>query len=117
MTPNKAIEQVDAKRPNVYSEEDKFTWISEVDGMVRRLVFQEVAAEPYKYPEDGDRELLIPAPFDNVYALYVEAMMDYYNREFQNYNNSAQMFSIRFEEYKKAYIRENMPKSYGSLKI
>lgn len=117
MTPNKVIEQVDAKRPNVYSEEDKFSWLSEVDGMVRRLVYQEVDAEPYKYPEDGDTELLIPAPFDGVYALYVEAMMDYYNREFANYNNSAQMFSIRFEEYKKAYIRENMPRSHGNIKI
>ena len=117
MTPNKVIEQVDAKRPNTYSEEDKLSWISEVDGMVRRLVLQEPQAEPYKYPEDGDTELLIPAPFDGLYAFYVEAMIDYYNREFQNYNNSVQMFSTRFDEYRKAYIRENMPKSVGHIKI
>ena len=117
MTPNKVIEQVDSKRPNSYSEEDKFAWISEVDGMVRRLVMQETKAEPYKYPEDGDTELLIPAPFDGLYEFYVEAMIDYHNREFQNYNNSVQMFSTRFDEFRKAYIRENMPKFAGHIKI
>ena len=90
MTPNKVIERVDKNKPNTYSEEDKFAWISEVDGMVRRLVKLEDKGEPYRYPEDGDTELLVPAPFDSVYQFYVEAMIDYTNREYQNYNNSVQ---------------------------
>lgn len=117
MTPNKVIELIDAKRPNAYSEEDKILWISEVDGMVRRLVFQESEAPAYKYPDDGDKELLVPAPFDGVYAFYVEAMIDYHNREYQNYNNSLTMFNNRFDEYRKAYIRENKPKSAGYFKM
>jgi hypothetical protein len=117
MTPNKAIELIDSKKPNAYSEEDKMSWLSEVDGMVRRLVIKEDAAEPYQYPEDGDKELLIPAPFDMAYIFFIEAMIDYNNREYKNYNNSVSMFSQRFEEYRKAYIRENMPKSAGQFKI
>lgn len=108
MTPNKAIEIIDGLRPNTYSEEIKLGWISELDGMVKRLVIQDDNVIPYSYPEDMDRELLIEAPFDNVYVLYLETMIDYYNREYGNYNNSAMMFEARFTEYKKAYIREHM---------
>lgn len=136
MTPNKAIEVVDRLKPNSYSEEDKLRWIEELDGMVRRLVFQwdetyleeieekskseastekekeECAeilkkAKPYSYPEDMDTELLITAPFENVYPLYLEAQIDYYNREYANYNNSASMFESQYREFKKAYIRKN----------
>lgn len=134
MTPNKAIEIVDRLKPNSYSEEDKLRWIDELDGTVKKLVFQwdekyikdveeqykreEITEEAYKeiidktkqyaYPEDMDRELLIPAPFDNVYTLYLEANIDYHNKEFAHYNNTAMMFEAQFGEYKKAYIREHM---------
>ncbi len=107
MTPSKVIEIVDDLRPNSYDEETKLRWISDLDSIVRRLVFQEADAEPYAFPEDMDRELLIPHPFDNAYELYLEAMIDFYNREYGNYNNSVMMFDNRFTEYKKAYIREH----------
>ena len=133
MTPNKAIEIIDNLRPNSYSEEDKLRWINELDGMVRRLVFQwdekylkEIEAQyksekiteeeynelinktkPYIYPDDMDTELLIPAPYEDVYSLYLEAKIDYHNREYANYNNSAMMFESRYSEYKKDYIRNH----------
>jgi hypothetical protein len=133
MTPNKAIEIVDRVKTNSYNEEDKLRWINELDGMVKRLVFQwddtylksietqykngqiteeaytEIMnkAKPYSYPEDMDRELLIPSPFENVYPLYIEAQIDFHNREYAHYNNSASMFEALYSEYKKAYIREH----------
>ena len=107
MTPNKAIELVDKVRPNAYDDEIKLRWISELDGMVRRLVFGEKEADPYSYPEDMDKELLIPYPYDGLYNLYIESMVDFYNREYGNYNNTALMFEQKFIEYKKAYIREH----------
>lgn len=107
MTPNKVIERVDKVRPNPYDEETKLGWISELDGMVKRLVFQEGEAEPYSFPADMDKELLIEFPYDGLYAEYIEAKIDFYNREYGNYNNSAMMFESRLSEYKKAYIREH----------
>ena len=107
MTPNKAIEIIDKLRPNSYGEEDKLRWINELDGMVQRLVIQTDEIKQYSYPEDMDKELLIPAPFDDVYTLFLEAKIDYHNREYANYNNSAMMFESQFSEYKKAYIREH----------
>lgn len=107
MTPNKAIEIVDRLKSNIYSEEDKLRWISELDGMVQRLVFQNDEVESYSYPEDMDRELLIPAPFEDLYSLYLESKIDYYNREYGNYNNSAIVFEARYSDYKKDYIRKH----------
>lgn len=107
MTPNKAIETVDRLKPNAYSEEDKLGWINELDGMVQRLVIQQDDITRYAYPDDLDRKLLIPAPFDDAYVLFLEAKIDYYNREYGNYNNSAMMFEAQFSEYKKDYIRKH----------
>lgn len=110
MTPNKVIEIVDRLKPNSYSEEDKLRWLNELDGDVQRLVMQLDEVKQYSYPEDMDKELIIPAPFNDVYALYIEARIDYHNREYANYNNSAAMFEARYSEYKKAYIREHQAK-------
>ena len=117
MTPNKAIERANSISPDVYSEESKLQWISELDGMIRRLVLQEEEAEPYKYPADMNKELIVSAPFDGIYELYIMSKVDFHNQEWGKYNNTAQMFHSMFEDYKKAYIRENMPKSSGDFKI
>ena len=112
MTPNKVIERIDEVKPNPYSEETKLGWMSELDGMVKRLVIQELESDikPYIYPEDMDSELLIKYPFDSLYMAYVEARIDFYNHEYGNYNNSAMVFENAFTEYKKAYIREHPAK-------
>ena len=110
MTPNKIIEIVDSIKPNSYDEETKLRWINELEGIVKHVVIQEDDFVPYEYPNDMDKKLLITVPFDNVYQLYVEAMIDYYNKEYGNYNNSNAMFEARFTEYKKDYIRKNMAK-------
>ena len=110
MTPNKVIEHVDSIRPNAYSEEIKLGWISNLDGMVKKLVMQEEDIQSYKYPEDMDKELLITFPFDDLYGMYVESMIDFHNKEYGNYNNSALMFEEKYREYKKAYIREHAAK-------
>lgn len=106
-TPNKVIEIVDRLKPNSYSEEDKLRWINELEGMVQRLVIQADNIIEYVYPDDMDRELMIPAPFEDVYSLFLEAKIDYYNKEIGNYNNSAMMFEAQFSEYKKDYIRKH----------
>lgn len=107
MTPSKAIEIVDRLKPNSYSDEDKLRWINELEGMVQRLVIQADNITQLAYPEDMNKELLVPFPFDDIYTLFLEAKVDYYNREYGNYNNSAIMFEAQFNEYKKAYIREH----------
>ena len=114
MTPSKVIEYIDGIRPNAYDEEVKLKWISNVDCMVKKLVFGHKEVKAYTYPDDMDTELLVKEPFDDVYSFYLESMIDYYNREYANYNNSAMMFEHRFSEYKKAVIRGEIEKPLES---
>ena len=114
-TINKTIERVDRERINVFDTESKFQWLSNLDGVIARVVMQQEPVQ-YEYPDDLDRELLVKEPWDSLYGLYLEAMIDYHNREYNNYNASMTMFNSQFDEFKKTYIRENMPKSAGKIK-
>lgn len=105
MKANKVIERIDAIRPNSYSEEIKLAWINDFEETVQKTVMLSPEIRTLSYPEDMETELLITAPYDNLYCFYLESMIDYYNREYSNYNNSVLMFETRFTEYKKAYIR------------
>ena len=115
-TINKVIEQVDKVKINPYGDEEKFGWISELDGMVRRTVLQEGGTFAYSYPDDGDTELIVPYPYDGIYTHWLEAKIDFYDKRFEDYNNTITMFYALFDDYKKAYIRENTPKSHGKVK-
>ena len=117
MTPNKVIEYVDRVKHNAYGPEEKFAWLSGLDGMIRRVVMQEDGAVAYSYPDDADCDLLVPYPFDDIYSLYMQAKIDFYNKEYDDYNNATAVFQERFDEFKKAYIRENMPVSSGAVKL
>lgn len=114
-TINKTIERVDRERANTFDEESKFQWLADLDGMVATVVMQQEPVE-YEYPRDMDRELLIPTPWERVYGLYLEAMIDYHNREYNEYNAVMVMFNNVFEDFKKAYIRAVMPQSAGGFK-
>jgi Zn ribbon nucleic-acid-binding protein len=68
-----------------------------------------------QFPEDGDEPLLVEAPYDNLYDLYVMAQVDFYNREADNYNNSALAFNTALDEYKKDYHRNHAPIGAGGV--
>lgn len=104
-TMNSVIEYIDNIKPNVYSDDDKYRWMNSLDGMISIEVMEMDEAVEYKLPDDADMELLVKHPYDDIYALYVAAMIDFYNREYNNYNNSVLMFSERYEAFKKWYIR------------
>ena len=51
---------------------------------------------PKAFPEDGDKPLLVEAPYDGLYDLYLMSKVDFYNREADNYNNSALAYNARW---------------------
>ena len=115
-TINKIIEQVEEIKPNVFGEEVKFGWLSQLNGMICRIVMQQEETPELKYPDDMDKDLLVPEPYEGLYALWLMAKIDFYNRDDDDYNNTMLMFNQMFDEYKKLYIRENMPRQAGGYK-
>lgn len=103
-TMNSVIEQVDRLTPNVYTAEDKYSWINTLEGLVAREVMNDDAPE-YDLPGDADTPLLVGHPYDDLYNLYVTAMIYFYNREYEQYNNVTLLFQQRLEQYKAWYSR------------
>lgn len=70
----------------------------------------ELPKYPKTFPEEGDAPaLLVPAPYDSLYDLYLWSKADFVNREPENYNNSAAAYNSALDEWKKAYNRTHMP--------
>ena len=109
MTMNSVIEYVDSVKPNVYDDDVKFRWINTLEGLISREVHGDNAPD-YNLPEDADVPLMVPSPYDDLYGLYVMAMIDFHNREYNDYNNTILMFQARLDQYKVWYIR-NRPTS------
>lgn len=115
MTITEAITQVDTLKPNAYSTTDKISWLSRLDGMVKRLIIdtheggEDVIFSGYDSDTDMETELLVAAPFDDIYLRWLEAQIDYSNAEFNKYNNSILMFNSAFDVFSNYYNRNHMP--------
>lgn len=111
-----AIRKIDSLKHNTYSQNDKIGWMSDLDWIVKREVIdthegaEQVHFTGYGENTDQQTVLLIPAPYDTAYLLWMEAQIDYYNGEYGKYNNAMEMFNETFEGFKNYYNRNHMPK-------
>jgi hypothetical protein len=119
MTIAEVISQVGALKPNTYTPEDKIGWLSSLDARVKsQIIDAHVCNEPiyfYGYDSiaDQETELLVPAPYDEMYLRWLEAMIDYHNSEDDRYNNAIMLFNNAYDGYKKHYTRTHTPLSHG----
>ena len=120
MTIAEVISQVDALKPNNYTPEDKIRWLSSLDSRVKtQIIDAHECNEPfcfYGYDSilDQETELLVGAPYDEMYLRWLEAMIDYHNSDDDRYNNASMLFNNAYEGYKKHYTRTHMPISKGT---
>ena len=111
-----AIDQIDSLKHNTYSNADKIAWLSRLDSMVKRLIIDtheggdSVTFTGYNSHTDPETELLVPAPFDEIYLRWLEAQIDYANGEYGKYNNSILMYQTAYDGYANYYNRNHMPK-------
>ena len=116
MTIIEAITQIDSLKHNTYSQEQKVQWLSRLDNMVKRLIIDtheggdDVVFTGYGDDTDLHTEMLIPAPFDEMYLRWLESQIDYTNGEYGKYNNAILMFNTSWKEYQNYYNRTHMPK-------
>jgi len=53
-----------------------------------------------------DEDVLIPSPYDKLYWQYISAMIDWFNNEYENYNNSIGLYNTSFQEFKDWYEKQ-----------
>lgn len=120
MTIAEVISKVDELKPNTYTTEDKVEWLSNLDARVKSKIIdaheggEQVQFHGYDSVLDKDTELLVPAPYDEMYLSWLEAQIDYYNGEDERHNNAIMRFNNAYEDYKKHYTRTHMPISHGA---
>ena len=113
-----AIHKIDNLKFNTFPQEMKVEWLSRLDNMVKNQIIDThagggMAFTGYDSDTDLMTELLVPAPYDEVYLRWMEAQIDYNNGEIDKYNISITMFNTEFEAFSNWYHRNHMPVSKG----
>lgn len=112
-----AIDKVDELKPNAYSQAEKIGWLSDLDGMIKRNVIDTHEGGDlvnfWGYDEDTPLEtsLLVGAPYEEIYTLWLESKIDYHNREYASYNNTTIRFNDIYSQFEMDYNRNNRPLS------
>ena len=103
MTIETCMNLVDSMMPNGVEPAVKLRFLGEIEGRVRVELHGESPDGEYDF--DGktpvDTELCVPHPFDQLYLLYVMAMMDYVSGAVSRYENGAAMFNTAYQSYGK----------------
>lgn len=91
MKVSEAITRANALRANELADEQKTAWLYNLEGEIADFMHEPVTAIT-DYPQE-DPELLMPAPHDDIYYLYLNAMIDAYHQEEAQYNNDMALFN------------------------
>jgi len=96
-----AVKRADELRPNPFSAEDKIQWLSELDSKIATEVLKKTDFKGYTMDDFGEAELLINHSYTDVYLFYLCAMIDFFSRDYAEYNNSIIMFNSIYERLAK----------------
>lgn len=116
MTIIEAINKVDALKPNSYTLLDKVAWLSKLDGAIKTEIIDThegsefVEFDGYDADTPTYTELLVKAPYDDIYLYWLESRIDYYNGEYGRYNNTVTAYNDAYAAYERFYNRAHMPK-------
>jgi hypothetical protein len=88
------MELVDAVEPNGYSREVKRRILGELEGRVRVELHGDAPAE-------FDGELTVPHPYDQIYRLYLLAMILHMEGDRDRYEDAAALFNSAYLNYGK----------------
>lgn len=117
MTITNAIERADRSAPNNYTSADKIRWLSLLDGRIKQeIIDRHEGAQAVVFTEYGDdveQELLVPAPYDELYLHWLCAMIYYAGGEIARYNNALARFDEDYKAFAKKYTSEHMPRASG----
>lgn len=119
MTLRQAIERLDARLHNTYTNAEKVSWLSAADAIVKIQVLDTHEQEEVKMfngydGNDLEQELIVPAPFDEMYLYWMESQIHYHNDEHDRYNTSIIQYNKFFNDFANWFTRNNMPINKGA---
>lgn len=119
MTIIEAINKTDALKSNTYTQDEKIAWLNNLEWRIKQEVIdtheggKNVTFTGYDGDSDVTTKLIAEAPHDEVYLLWLQAQIDYYNGEIKKYNLSITMFNTAYDGFCNYYNRTHMPLATG----
>ena len=114
MTIAEAIRPPDILRPNAVPKDFKIRWCEEVNGQVAEFIGEDVPEALDTSSDDIDTqiksyELLMPQPYDQIYVLYLHAMINNGQEETSLYANDMAIFNQALKEARAWWRRKFVP--------
>jgi len=115
MTLSEIISRVNTLNPNAFDEETKGKVLCSLEA---RLIYKFLGEEKnITYPENLKTQLILPDRYADVYIYYLSAMLYFWNKEYEEYNNHVTLYNTLLEEYEKEYgsMKKNEKKRFFNL--
>lgn len=111
MTITKILKQIDERKPNSYSRDQKIDWINELEEAVQLFLGLD-RSDWVRYDADSlDEETVISSPHDRLYVLWLKCKIDFDNEEYESYGNQQAQFDADLTEWKKFALRSGLVNS------
>lgn len=116
------IDTFDRLNPNQYDEDTKVAWLSSLDARIYEDIIlthegsEEISYTPYS-SENIMQELLVPAPYAEVYIAYLNLKVDEADKETARYNNSLTLFNAYYDGFDGYWNRTHRLKPVGQYNI
>ena len=98
------LERAEQEKPDAFSNPVKARWLTELEGKIALDCFhmspKEAQTVLYGWPKDENKVLLVRFPNEEIYSLYLEAMIDFHNGEPDRYQNTMERFNQAFLGFK-----------------
>ena len=113
MTTERAIAKANELRLNALDDAQKAGWLYELEGKLAEMM--ELPVPENIWPENA--ELQMPTPYDNIYELYLVALIDYYNGETDLYANDMALYDQALAEGMAWWRRTHRPENSGNWRV
>lgn len=118
MTIREAIDRANNAKPNQIDEADMVRWLAQLDADIKENIIdihnynkdeEEVVLGRFDV-NDTSQEMIVPAPYDEVYVDYLKMQIDKANDETARYNNSVTFFNDSYTNFAKWWNKHHIPK-------
>ena len=99
--------------------EIKLKWLADFEQKVYNEIYKthEDCPEEFAIPSDEEDELLIDAPYDEVYVKYLRMRIDEANNDSARFVNARIIYNEAYNEFSAYYNRNHMPKQRATLRF
>ena len=115
MTIAEVLRKTDMIKPNRFTKEQKIGWLDEIERQIWYDIVcthdnpMRIGKPAYDINTDPDTVLIAPAPYDELYCLYLQCQIDLGNMEIAKYNNNRTLFNNALMSFRDYWNRTFMP--------